>query len=96
LSIGVKRYHVHGRQGVKITNYNNPFLGVYSAQIAATIHPTGAIRPTDNPHHTMKNRICGILQFLIPSLLFAAIIHDGLTLKTAHHSGTQTQHISHK
>jgi hypothetical protein len=44
----------------------------------------------------MKNRICGILQFLIPSLLFAAIIHDGLTLKTAHHSGTQTQHISHK
>jgi hypothetical protein len=44
----------------------------------------------------MKNRICGILQFLIPSLLFAAIIHDGLTLKTAHYSGTQTYNVSHK
>lgn len=64
-------------------------LGVYSTEIAATIHATGATWPTDNPHHTMKNRIFGILQFLIPSLLFAAVIHDGLTLETAHHSGTQ-------
>jgi len=64
-------------------------LGVYSARIVATIHPTGAIRPTDNPHHTMKNCLCGILQILIPGLIFGAIIHDGLTLKTAHHSGTQ-------
>jgi hypothetical protein len=37
----------------------------------------------------MKNRIYGILQILIPGLIFGAIIHDGITLKTAHHSGTQ-------
>ena len=63
--------------------------GVYSAQIAATIHPTEATRPTENPHHDMKNAIYGTLQFLIPAAVFAFIIHDGLTLKTAHHSGTQ-------
>jgi hypothetical protein len=79
-----------------MTNCNTMNLGVYSAQIAATIHPTGAIRPTDNPHHSMKNRIYGILQILIPSLIFGAIIHDGITLKTAHHSGTQTYNVSHK
>lgn len=66
-----------------------PISGVYSAQIAATIHPTGSIRLTENPHHTMKNRAYGMLQILIPGLIFGAIIHDGLTLKTAHHSGTQ-------
>jgi len=44
----------------------------------------------------MKNSIYGILQLLIPSLLFAAIIHDGLTMTTAQHSGTQTQLITNK
>jgi hypothetical protein len=37
----------------------------------------------------MKKRAYGMLQILIPGLIFGAIIHDGLTLKTAHHSGTQ-------
>jgi hypothetical protein len=37
----------------------------------------------------MKNAIYGTLQFLIPAAVFAFIIHDGLTLKTAEHSGTQ-------
>lgn len=66
-----------------------PISGVYSAQIAATIHATEATRPTDNPHHNMKNAIYGTLQLLIPAVVFAFILHDGLTLKTAHHSGTQ-------
>ena len=66
-----------------------PLSGVYSAQITATIHPTEATRPTDNPHHSMKNRLINALQIVIPAVVFAAIIHDGLTLKTAQHSGTQ-------
>lgn len=37
----------------------------------------------------MKNTLCSTLLFLLPAALFAVIIHDGLTLKTAHHSGTQ-------
>jgi len=37
----------------------------------------------------MKNTLCNALSFLIPAAIFALIIHDGLTLKTAHHSGTQ-------
>lgn len=37
----------------------------------------------------MKNTVCNALSFLIPAAIFALIIHDGLTLKTAHHSGTQ-------
>ncbi len=37
----------------------------------------------------MKNAIYGSLQFVIPAAVFAFIIHDGFTLKTAEHSGTQ-------
>jgi branched-subunit amino acid transport protein len=37
----------------------------------------------------MKNTVCNALSFLVPAAIFALIIHDGLTLKTAHHSGTQ-------
>jgi hypothetical protein len=37
----------------------------------------------------MKNAFYNALQLLIPAAVFALIIHDGLTLKTAHHSGTQ-------
>ena len=37
----------------------------------------------------MKNTVYGALQLLIPAAIFAFIIHDGLTLKTAEHSGTQ-------
>ena len=38
----------------------------------------------------MKDRICSIFAFLLPTLVFAAILTDGLTLQTAQHSGTQT------
>lgn len=51
---------------------------------------------TDNPHHDMKKRIYGVLHILIPALVFGAIIHDGLTLQTANHSGTQNYNISNK
>jgi len=44
----------------------------------------------------MKDRILGAVTFAIPVLIFAAIIHDGLTLSTAHHSGTQQHHIIQK
>jgi hypothetical protein len=37
----------------------------------------------------MKDRICSIFVFLLPAAIFAVIIHDGLTLQTAQHSGTQ-------
>ena len=42
-------------------------------------------------HHTsaMKDRIRSIFAFLLPTAIFAVIIHDGLTLQTAQHSGTQ-------
>ena len=66
-----------------------PFSGVYSAQIAATIHPTEATRQTENPHHSMKNTAYNLLLFVLPAAIFGVIIHDGLTLSTAHHSGTQ-------
>jgi hypothetical protein len=44
----------------------------------------------------MKDRIIGAVTFAVPVLIFAAIIHDGLTLSTAQHSGTQQHHITTK
>jgi hypothetical protein len=44
----------------------------------------------------MKDRIFGALTFALPVLIFAAIIHDGLTLQAAQHSGTQQIHVSQK
>jgi branched-subunit amino acid transport protein len=45
----------------------------------------------------MKLGFYGVLQFLIPVAIFAAIFHDGLTMQTAHHSGTQSStQINHK
>jgi len=76
-------YHIHGRERVKITNYNLPKSGVYSLQIAATICPAGAIRPRFTPHRPMKNLVSNTVLFLIPILTFAAIIHDGLTFQPA-------------
>jgi hypothetical protein len=48
--------------------------------------------PDNTDHHTtaMKDRICSIFAFLLPTLVFAAILTDGFTLQTAHHSGSQT------
>jgi hypothetical protein len=37
-----------------------------------------------------------VLHILLPALVFGAIIHDGLTLQTANHSGTQNYNISNK
>jgi hypothetical protein len=44
----------------------------------------------------MKNRICSIFVFLLPAAIFAVIIHDGLTLQTPQHSGTQQLQINHQ
>lgn len=44
----------------------------------------------------MKDRILGAVTFALPALIFAAIIHDGLTLATAQHSGTQHIQTTHK
>jgi len=37
----------------------------------------------------MKNTVYNLLLFVLPAAIFGVIIHDGLTLKTAEHSGTQ-------
>jgi hypothetical protein len=55
-------------------------------QILATIHPTGAIRSRHTPHHTMKNLVSNAILFLIPTLTFAAILHDGLTYQASNNS----------
>lgn len=38
----------------------------------------------------MKDRICSIFSFLLPALVFGAILSDGLTLQKPQYSGTQT------
>lgn len=72
-----------------MTNCDLPLLGVYSFVDSRYHLLNRGDLANRQPHHSMKTRFINALQIVIPAVVFAAIIHDGLTLKTAHHSGTQ-------
>ena len=62
--------------------------------MAATIRPTGAIRPPLHTTQSMKNFVANSILFLIPTVAFASIFYDGLTFQPAHHGAPAAHHIS--